>query len=89
MSVNGRVNHFPMSWLSEMRENETQFRFLFIISVLAHSNECVRREMRKKYEECPLMKKEISKEFFKKNLKSFKIGSLVHTCTVNTFALYT
>ena len=66
MSVNGWVNHFPMSWLSEKGENETQFRFPFIISVLAHSNECVQREMRNDYEECPPMKKEMSKEFFEK-----------------------
>ena len=89
MSVNEWVNHFPMSWLSEKGENETQFRFPFIISMLAHSSECVRREMRNEFKECPLMKKEMSKEFFEKNLKSFKIGSLVHTCIISTFALYT
>ena len=89
MSVNGRDSHLPMSWLSENGGNETQFRFPFIITVLAHSNECVRREMRKEYKECPPMKKEMSKEFFKNRLNSFKLGSLVHPRTVNTLAMYT
>ena len=89
MSVNGWDNYFPISWLSEKGGNETQFRFPFIISVLAHSNECERREMRKEYEECPPMKKEMSKEFFENRLKSFKLGSLVHPCKVSTLALYT
>ena len=34
-------------------ENKTQFRFPFIRRVLAHSNECVRREMRREYEAFP------------------------------------
>ena len=89
MSVNGQDGHSPMSWVSENGENETQFRFPFIIRVLAHSNECVRREMRGEYEACPHLKKEMSKEFFKNRLKSFKLGSLVHPCTVSTLAMYT
>ena len=35
-SAYGRVNHVPMSWLTEKGKNDTQFRFLFIISVLSH-----------------------------------------------------
>ena len=79
----------PMSWVSEKGENETQFRFSFIIRVLAHFNECVRREMKGEYEACPHLKKEMSKEFFKNRLKSFKLDSRVHPWTVSTLALYT
>ena len=79
----------PMSWVSENGENETQFMFPFIIHVLARSNEYVRREMRREYEACPPLKKEMSKEFCENRLKSFKLGSLVHPCTVSTLALYT
>ena len=89
MSVNGRDSDSPMSWVSEKGENESQFRFPFIIRVLTHSNECVRREMRREYEACPDLKKEMSKEFLKIRLKSFKLGSLVHPCTVSTLPLYT
>ena len=89
MSVNGQDGHSPMSWVSENGENETQFRFPFIIRVLAHSNECVQREMRGEYEACPHVKKEMSKEFCENRLKSFKLGSLVHPCRVSTLALYT
>ena len=35
-SAYGLVNHILMSWLSEKGENETQFRFLFIIILVAH-----------------------------------------------------
>ena len=66
MSAYGQVNHILMKGLSENRENETHFRFLFIISVIAHSNEYVRREMKNDYEECPSIKREMSKQFFRK-----------------------
>ena len=89
MSGNGRDSHSPMSWISENGENETQFRFPFIIRVLAQSNECVRREMKGEYEACPPLKKEMSKEFCEKRLKFFKLGRLVHPCIVSTLALYT
>ena len=32
---------------------------------------------------------QMSVQVLQKHLKSFKIGSLVHTCIVSTFALYT
>ena len=89
MSVNGQDSHLPMSWVSEKGGNETQFWFSLIICVLAYSNECVRREMKREYEACPDLKKKMSKEFFKNRLKSFKFGSLIHLCTVSTLALYT
>ena len=34
-------------------------------------------------------KREINKPIFKKYLKSFNIGTIVHPCTVTIFALYT
>ena len=34
-------------------------------------------------------KREMSKLVFKKYLKSFKTGTLVHLCTISTYALYT
>ena len=95
MSVNGRDSHLPMSWVSEKGENETQFRFSFIIRVLAHFNECVRREMRREDEACPPLKKEMSKEFCENHFKSFKLGRLVHLvqlahwpCTLTVNVLY-
>ena len=47
--------------------------------------ECVRREMRNECEGCPpsKKKKEMSNDCFKKKLKSFNIGRVVHTCTVS------
>ena len=89
MSVNGRDSDSPLSWVNEKGQNETQFRFPFIIRVLAHSNEFVRREMRREYEACPPLKKEMIKEFCENRSKSLKLGSLVHPCIVRTLALYT
>ena len=89
MSVNGWDSHSSMSWVNEKGENESQFKFPFIIRVLEHSNECLRREMRGEYDACPHLKKEMSKEFCENRLKSFKLGSLVQPCTVSILALYT